>query len=389
MGVASLARGLVSIMAVVSLAGCQLRSRPEESRTPAPATEAASQTATVSSFTMGTYVTVQATATTAEKAQEAADAAIRALSELSDEVDRFLPASPVSRINQAAGNGQWVTVSPRLFTLLQKAKQAAELTDGAFDPTVGPLVDLWGFVEVSDTQAGSGSTAAGSEDETGTAQVGPAPIVGRKPPSQEAIERVLPLVNYHDLELDAATHSARLRRRGQVLDLGGIAKGYGAELAARMLQESGVTQGLVDLGGNIFALGHKPDGTPWRAGIKDPRNAGALQAVAVLPVADTALATSGDYERYFIYEGVRYSHLLDPHTGYPARSVMSATVITPDGAMGDALSTAAFVVGPEKGPALLSKAGAEGIWIRPDFSVIATPGIRPEVELRGRAHWAQ
>ncbi|MBE3576479.1 MAG: FAD:protein FMN transferase [Limnochordales bacterium] len=345
--------------------------------------EAGDAAAEAIAFTMGTYVQIKAEAASQEQAERALQAALRELDRLSAIVDRFRPDSQVSLINSHAGDQSWVEVSPDIISMLQTARQVAEKSGGAFDPTIAPLVDLWGFVEAageSGPESDGGQEAASHE---GVGKVGPTHIRGHKPPAAASIAQLLPLVSYKDVEIDEAGGRVRLHRPGQALDLGGIAKGYGVHQVARILRQHGVIRALVDLGGNIYALGTKADGSPWRVGIQDPRDPGGI--IAVVPVTDAALSTSGDYERYFEYDGVRYSHLLDPHTGWPARDVLSVTVITPDGALGDALSTAAFVLGRDRGLALLeSLPDVEGIVVLPDFSVRITSGLAGKVEVVGR-----
>lgn len=346
------------------------------------------------SFTMGTYVQIKAEAATKEQADAAIQAALNELDRLTALVDRFHPDSQVSLVNNHAGDQTWVDVSPDIISMLQTARRVAEASNGAFDPTIGPLIDLWGFVEEEHTEDTSDSPSiAGASETDGSApadeeqlgEVGPTHIRGRKPPTPQQITQRLPLVSFKDIEIDEAAGRVRLRRQGQVLDLGGIAKGYGVQQVAQILRDHGVTRALIDLGGNIYTLGTKADGSPWRAGIQDPRD--PTDIITIVPVTDEALATSGDYERYFEYDGVRYSHLLDPHTGWPARDVLSVTVITRDGALGDALSTAAFVLGPDKGLELLeSLPDVEGLVVLPDFSVRVTSGLAGKVEVVGRGH---
>src|SRR5690606_37079401 len=160
----------------------------------------------------------------------------------------------------------------------------------------------------------------------------------------------------------------------------------GADRAVQLLKEHGVVRALVDLGGDVYALGTRPDGTPWRLGIRHPRRAG--QILGILHVSDAAVATSGDYERYFEYEGVRYSHIVDPRTGWPAMELASVTVVAPHGVWADALSTAVFVLGKEEGLALLeSLPGVEGILVDKDLNVLITSGLEGKVDrLEGQGY---
>src|SRR5690606_18626867 len=164
------------------------------------------------------------------------------------------------------------------------------------------------------------------------------------------------------------------------------AKGAAVDRVAQLFRDVGVERALIDLGGNLYALGRKADGSPWRVGIRHPRNPGAV--LAIVEARDVAIATSGDYERYFIHEGVRYSHLLDPRTGSPARELASVTILAPKGVDADGLSTAVFVLGPEAGAQLVeSLPGVEAIFVDPAMNVTYTSGleVRIEVLIRLRA----
>lgn len=383
--------GLLLLAVALGVAGCQGREGQRAAGAvttnqtgPAaiPDDRAQAAEAQAVSFTMGTYAQIRATAATRTQAEEAVQAALSELDRLAAQVDRFRDDTQVAEINRHAGDGTWIRVSPDLVSMLLTARRVHEVSHGAFDPTIAPLVDLWGFVETEET-----APTEASAPESPLEGMGPTHLRGHRPPSKDAIAKLLPLVSFSDVEIDEAGRKVRLRRPGQALDLGGIAKGYAVAKAAEVLRRHGVTSALLDLGGNIYALGKKNSGEPWRAGVQDPRDPSSV--IAIVPVADEALATSGDYERYFEYDGTRYSHLLDPHTGWPAGQVLSVTVITPDGGLGDALSTAAFVLGPVKGLELLeSLPGVEGIFVLPDFSVKVTSGLKGKVELAGRGRWA-
>lgn len=312
-------------------------------------------------FTMGTVVQLSAYGPNAE---EVLDLAVNELERLSTVVDRFTPGSDIARLNAAAG--EWVTVDAEVLALIKNALAWAEETDGAFDPTIAPLIDLWGFVEDKEGVGGEGSS--------------PTVMKGQRPPEHDAIVRTLQLVDYTQVAVDEKDFRVRLGSAGARLDLGGIAKGYAADRVAAIFREHGIESGIIDLGGDMYILGNKPDGTPWRIGVTHPRV--RQQLAAVLPVTDAAVVTSGDYERYFEYEGVRYTHLIDPHTGYPQRELASVTVIAPSGAAADALATAVSVMGVERGRALLERLpGVDGLLIDTEGNVYVTSGIEGKVEL--------
>jgi thiamine biosynthesis lipoprotein len=201
--------------------------------------------------------------------------------------------------------------------------------------TVQPLVQLWGFYTMERNSI----------------------------PSMEEIQAVLPRVGADRLELDGSAGTAALAT-GSRLDLGSIAKGYAIDQAIAELRARGVPAALIDLGGNIGVLGQPPSGRPWSVGIKHPRED---SLIGLLRFKEGAIATSGDYDRYFEVEGQRVSHLLDPRTGFPAEDLYSVTVIAPNATAADALSTAAFVLGPERGMALFSDCeDVEGLLVQPD-----------------------
>ncbi|MDR2143549.1 MAG: FAD:protein FMN transferase [Treponema sp.] len=268
-----------------------------------------------------------------------------------------LANSEVSRINKAAGLVP-VPVSPELFTVLERAVYFAEASGGAFDPTIGPLVQLWGIG-------------------------GDAPKV----PNAEAIDAALALVNWKDLELqpgtgqaasrtntadqttaDARPATAFLRRQGMALDLGAIAKGFAADELVKILRESGIKSAVIDLGGNIYVYGRKPrsrsflpgpGGTvKWRVGIQNPLDERGAY-IGYLELDEASVVTSGIYERFFTEDGKRYHHILDTRTGFPVENGLLAVTITAGSSMdADALSTAVFALGWEKGGALAGTNGA-------------------------------
>ena len=256
--------------------------------------------------------------------------------------------SGVVAINEQAGI-EPVSVRADLLDVLEKALHYAALSDGAFDPTVGPLVQLWGI---------------GTDHE--------------RIPGDEEIERALELVNWRDVAIDRAAGTAFLRRSGMALDLGAIAKGYAGDEAARIARAAKVKRAVFDLGGNIVTLGwrDRKKSLPWRIGIQNPlseRNA----YIGVVTVHDSSVVTSGVYERYFESEGKRYHHILSTANGRPVENgLLSVTIITASSTDADALSTAVFTLGFEKGKALIdSIPEAEAIFVFNDRSVRSTSGL--------------
>lgn len=228
--------------------------------------------------------------------------------------------SELSRVNRQAARG-WTTVSGELFELLTRSRRMSELTGGAFDVTYASVGRYYDY------------------------------RAGRRP-DDEHIRQALEAIDYRYVELDPDGRRVRYAHPEVYVDLGGIAKGYAVDRAIALLREAGVGQASVSAGGDSYILGDRR-GEPWTVGIRDPRNEEGM--VAVLPLLDTAVSTSGDYERFFEQDGVRYHHILDPATGRSARGSWSVTILGPDTTFTDALSTSVFVLGPERGLALIDR----------------------------------
>jgi len=230
--------------------------------------------------------------------------------------------SPLSEVNTSAG--QPVPVPEDLRTLLHRGVAIGEMTGGAFDITWGALWGLWDF----------------SAEEP-------------RVPQAEEVARRAALVDYRRVEIDDGGGTVRLARQGMVLGLGGIAKGWALDRSVLALLDAGVSHFSLSAGGQVVVGGLKGD-RPWRVGIRDPRGK-PDDYFAIVEASNVSVSTSGDYERFFVEEGVRYHHILDPRTGMPARGLRSVTVITPDATLADALSTALMVMGVEAGLALVER----------------------------------
>jgi thiamine biosynthesis lipoprotein len=204
-------------------------------------------------------------------------------------------------------------------------------------------------------------------------------------PEPVEIEAAAALVDYSLMENDYAAGKVFLPSSGMALDLGGIAKGYIVDRGLELLARSGIGHALLNAGGDIGILGPKPDGSPWRIGVKHPRRDDELIAV-ISWLKKGAVVTSGDYERFFEEDGERYHHILDPRTGYPARNLLSATVVAPTAIEADALSTALFVMGPQRGLELVeSLPGVEAILVTPQLELLISSGLQDCVELPGES----
>lgn len=301
-------------------------------------------------FLMSTVVETIIYTTNVKAGEQALTNASFAAVSLEAILDRHRADSEITAINNLAGK-EPVSVSADTFKNISLALEVSLLSSGAFDLTVAPLLELWGF--------GTGNTVV---------------------PSEQDLAKVLPLVDYRRVRLAEDGMQVFLENEGMKLDLGGIAKGFIVDRAVEVLQAAGVSSGTVDAGGDIRAIGSKPDGSPWRIGIRHPRERREL--VAIVDIRNQAIVTSGDYERFFTAEGQRYHHLLDPQTGMPARGVTSVTIMAPDAFTADAYSTAVFVMGLERGMALVeSLPGVEAIIITEDAQVHLSSGLEGQVEI--------
>lgn len=289
---------------------------------------------------MDTIVTITVVSDSSRTADTAINEAFRELRSLEEKFNFYSEKSEISEINRNAGKRP-VKVSEETIDILKKAIYVSEITDGAFDITTGPLTRIWDFHN-------------------------------KVVPDDRIIKETLKLVNYRDIIVNEKQKTVFLRKKGMLIDLGGIAKGYGADRAMEVLKKNGITSCLVAIAGDIRASGLKPDGTPWLIGIRHPRSEGSDTIIASLPLRDSAISTSGDYERFFIKEGKRYHHILDPRTGYPSLATGGVSVIADAGYLSDSLATAVFVLGPEKGIEFLKRQGYRGIFITEDLKVYST-----------------
>ena len=285
-------------------------------------------------------------------------AALAAFDEAFAEFDRldallsvWKDGSDVIRLNAAAGRER-VHVSPDTITVLQMAKQAGDWTGGKFDVTFGALAEVWKFDHDQDNRVPT-----------------PAEIAAR-----------LPRVDYTAVEIDEAARTAFLARPGVRVHLGGIGKGYAVDRAVAILRRRGVTNFMIQSGGDMYASGLRDD-RPWRAGIRDPR--GSADAIfATLDLVDATFSTSGDYERFFFEGGRRYHHLLDPDLGQPARGCRSVTIVTGRAIVADALSTGVFVAGPDAGLALIERLpDVEGVIVTAENQVLVSSGLKDKLTL--------
>jgi thiamine biosynthesis lipoprotein len=266
---------------------------------------------------------------------------------------RYREASVVSEINRNAGRTP-VAVDEETEMLVQSALDLARMTDGRFDPTVGALRRAWDFK-------------------------------ASRVPSEEEIAALLPLVNAEAVSIRDRT--VFLRNPGMEIDLGGVGKEYAVDRAARLLRDEGIRSAIVNFAGDVRTVGSRGDGRPWNVGVMDPRNRSRC-CFAVRTLSDAGIATSGDYERGFVRGGIRYHHILDARTGWPARGVSSVTVVAASAFRAGRYATAAFLLGAEAGLSLLEGAqGIEGVLITEAGAILATAGMALLSDLPGSA-WA-
>lgn len=277
---------------------------------------------------MDTFVTITVVSDSEKAAGTAIEHAFIRLEQFGNMINFFSPDSELAMINKNAG----VTathVSAETLDVIDKALYVAEKSHGAFDPTIGPVIKLWDFHE-------------------------------HIKPEDAEVKKNLPLVNYRYVRIDRKQSTVFLTRKGMLLDLGGIAKGYAADLAVETLKMQGIRSGLVAIAGDIKTFGSRPDGKPWNIGIKNPRQKTEKdEIIATVLLSDRAISTAGDYERFFIRDGQRYHHIMDPATGYPAYGTRSVSVVTDRGVFADGFDNAIFVLGPEKGAKLIEQLGRD------------------------------
>lgn len=295
---------------------------------------------------MGTIVSVTVFSDDEAAADRAIEAAFDEVARVEALTTRYAPDSEVSRLNAAADDGARPVADPEVAEIVERSLRVSTLSGGAFDVTVAPLVDLWAIDE------------------------------GGPVPSWEAVDAVLPLIDYRLVAVDTVQRSLVLSP-GTTIDLDAIAKGYAVDRAVAVLEEHGIASAIVDAGGDIGLLGPSPRAAGWRVGIKHPRAGGLL---GVLTLDGGSVATSGDYQRYVMVDDRRFHHVLDPSTGYPARGVVSVTVTAEAAMDADALATAVFVMGPEHGMWLVEElAGVEAIIVtgeRDVGEILISSGLR-------------
>jgi len=312
---------------------------------------------TLAGRTMGTTYTVKVVTGTFGSVAGLQTKIDRRLDEINRSMSPYLKDSEISRFNRFQEVGAEFPISADFLHVMQLAARIYGLSEGAWDGTVNPLVDLWGFGR------------SGRAD--------------NRPPA-EKVKSLLEDIGFHKIEIRDS--GALVKRQAAVsLDLSSIAKGYGVDQVADEIRRAGFGDFLVEIGGEIYAAGVRPDGRPWRVGINRPKTDARFDDVyRVVSLRDRAFATSGDYRNFFIEDGVRYSHIIDPKTGYPvANGVVSVSILADNCTLADGLATAVMVMGAEEGLALVNRIErVQGLIIteRPDGTLVehASRDIRLE-----------
>jgi len=295
-------------------------------------------------FLMGTVCTIKIYDKSSTKVL---DKAFKRISEIENTMSINKDESEVIDINKASGEKP-IKISDGTMEVLKEGLKFAALTDGKMDITVGPLVKLWGI----------GTDAA-------------------RVPSNQEISQKKVLIGYKNLILDEKNKTAFLKNKGMIIDLGAIAKGYTADEVKEVLSENGVEHAIINLGGNVFAMGKNVTGSPWKIGIQDPFTQRG-DIIGMIEVEDKSIVTSGIYERFFEKDGKKYHHILSTSTGYPCdNSIAGVSIVSVKSIDGDALSTSVFSLGLEDGLKFINTMpGVEAIFITKDKQVYITPGLK-------------
>lgn len=289
-----------------------------------------------------------------DKGYETVSLAKEELIRLENILSFFKPLSEVSLLNDKAGE-DYVKLSSETYYIIKKAKKYSKMCGGVFDITAAPLISTWGIFTKN-----------------------------QRVPDLSEIIKAKALINFNDILLDENSCKVKLKNKNEKIDLGGIAKGFAADKVKEIYRKNEIQSAFINIGGNVLAVGKKPDGSKWNIGVQNPLEPRG-NCIGLVAVEDKSVVTSGDYVRYFIEDGEKYHHILDPRTGYPARSgIMSVTLITENSIDADALSTAAFILGLQEGMKLIkSIKNAEAIFITKDKDVYATKGIKDDFTFTG------
>ena len=299
---------------------------------------------------MGTLVFLTAVAQDEQLAHDAIEQGFAEIHRLEQILSTWIPESELSQINAAAGQ-RAVAASPETIELLEHSLEMARLTKGGFNIAVGPAVKAWNVSREG------------------------------RVPTREELEATRPFMDLSAIHIDKEAGTVYLARSGMRVDIGGIGKGYAADFAARVMREAGASAGVVAISGDIKTFGRLPDGQRFVFGIQHPRKETGV-TIGQLELEDEAVSTAGDYQRYFEKDGIRYHHILDPQTLQPARLCQSVTVVAKTGVLADGLDTGIFVMGPERGMALIERLPVvEGVIVGADGTVSVSSGLQYRLQL--------
>jgi thiamine biosynthesis lipoprotein len=302
-----------------------------------------------SDFVLGTACSVRLVGGGSEKLLDQLFARLRLIE---DELSVNKPDSQIDALNDAAGLSP-VALGPDAIAIVKRDLQLSAWSDGAFDPSIGPLAKLWGI---------------------GTDRA--------RLPAPAEIAAAKALVGWKDIVLDESAGTVFLKRKGMALDLGSTTKGFAADAMVGLIRAAKVKGAVIDLGGNVLVEGSRPDGKPWRIGLQNPFTSDRGSFLGIASLRSKTMVTSGVYERFFFQDGVRYHHILDTKTGYPVdNGLMSVTVITPKSFDADGFTTTVFALGRQKGMALAAAKGVDVIVVDKDRKVYMSPGVSSYFEI--------
>jgi thiamine biosynthesis lipoprotein len=294
---------------------------------------------------MGSRYEISVVASSEEEGVEYIDMAVAEIERIEQLISSWRPDSETSKINEAAGNHS-VPVSGELFAFLKRCLQLSKVTSGAFDISYAAMDRIWKF---------DGSMI--------------------QMPAPEEVSASVKNVGYRNIILDEEKQSVFLKKKGMKIGFGAIGKGYSADQAKKLLVNAGVKGGIINASGDLAVWGEQPDGKPWMAGITNPLNKNKV--FSWFPIKNRAVVTSGDYEKFVMLDGKRYSHIIDPRTGYPTHGLVSVTVFAPMAELADALSTALFVMGSDAGIDLVQQIdGVDCVMVTTEGEILKSGNIQ-------------